>query len=111
MTFSLLNLFGSVLHAAEGAKPQQDLIGGFVPLIIIIVIFYFFLFAPMRKQRKQLQQTIASLQNGDKVITQGGIYGVISGVTDDKFVIKIANNVKIEVTKNAIAGKAPEEKK
>jgi preprotein translocase subunit YajC len=94
----------------QAAKPKGDIIGGFVPLIVIIVIFYFFLFAPMRKQKKQLQQTISSLKNGDKVVTQGGIHGVIAGVSDHTFQLKIANNVKIEISKNAIAGKAPEQK-
>lgn len=89
----------------EGGSPQGDVFGSLIPFIVIIVIFYFFLFAPMRKQKKQLQQTIASLKNGDKVVTTGGIHGVIAGVQEDKFQLKIASNVKIEISKNAIAGK------
>ncbi|MBN2134514.1 MAG: preprotein translocase subunit YajC [Acidobacteria bacterium] len=104
----LFNGLNSLAAAAQQAQPQGDIFSSMIPLVIIIVIFYFLLFAPMRKQRKQLQQTIASLQNGDKVVTQGGIYGVIAGVSDDRFQLKIANNVKIEVSKNAIAGKVPE---
>ena len=95
--------------AAPGGGAQGGW-GSFIPLIVIIVIFYFFLFAPMRKQRKQLQETISSLKNGDKVVTQGGIYGVIAGVSDTKFQLKIANNVKIDISKNAIAGKVKDDK-
>jgi preprotein translocase subunit YajC len=82
----------------------------FAPIIIIGVIFYLLIFMPMRKRQKKVEAMIAALKNGDKVITSSGIYGVIAGVKDKTFILKIADQVKIEVAKNAVSGlQAPEE--
>lgn len=103
-----LNLLSANLQA--GKQPQADLLGSFLPFILIIVIFWFLLFAPMRKQRKQMQKMITELKNGDKVITTGGIYGTIAGVQDDRFVLKISSDVKIDILKSAVAGKVEDKK-
>ena len=78
--------------------------------MIVGVIFYLLIFMPMRKRQKKVEAMIAALRNGDKVITSSGIYGVVSGVKDRTFILKIADQVKIEVAKNAVAGlQGPEE--
>jgi preprotein translocase subunit YajC len=74
------------------------------PLLIIFVIFYLLIFMPMKKRQKKVEQMIVALKNGDRVVTSSGIYGVIAGVKDKTFIIKIADQVKIEVAKNAITG-------
>ena len=61
--------------------------------------------ADPRKRQKKLETVIASLKNGDKVITTSGIYGVVTGVKDTTLILKIADQVKIEVAKSAIAEK------
>ena len=76
----------------------------FAPLIVVAVIFYLLIFMPMRKRQKKVEAMIAAIKNGDKVITSSGIYGVVAGVKDKTFILKIADQVKIEVTKNAVAG-------
>lgn len=76
----------------------------FAPILIIGVIFYLLIFMPMRKRQKKVDAMIRALKNGDKVITSAGIYGVVAGVKDRTFILKIADQVKIEVAKNAIAG-------
>jgi len=79
-------------------------------ILIIGVIFYLLIFMPMRKRQKKVEAMIAVLKNGDRVITSSGIYGVVAGVKDKTFILKIADQVKIEVAKNAIAGlQGPEE--
>ncbi len=84
----------------------------FAPILIIGIIFYLLIFMPMRKRQKKLDAMIAALKNGDKVITSSGIYGVVSGVKDKTLILKIADQVKIEVAKSAIAGlQSPEETK
>jgi preprotein translocase subunit YajC len=75
----------------------------FAPLIFIGVIFYFLLIRPQQKQRKEQLQLISSLKTGDKVVTASGIYGLISNVKDTTVILKIADNVKIEIDKAAIA--------
>jgi preprotein translocase subunit YajC len=88
----------------------QDMLVQFAPIIIIGAIFYLLIFMPMRKRQKKLETMIDALKNGDKVITSSGIYGTIAGVKDKTFILKIADQVKIEVAKNAVSGiQGPEE--
>ena len=92
----------------QAASP--DVLIQFAPIVIIGVIFYLLIFMPMRKRQKKVESMIAAIKNGDRVITSSGIYGVVAGVKDKTFILKIADQVKIEVTKNAIAGlQSPEE--
>jgi preprotein translocase subunit YajC len=74
------------------------------PILVVGVIFYLLIFMPMKKRQKKVEMMIAALKNGDKVITSSGIYGIVAGVTDKTFILKISDQVKIEVAKNAIAG-------
>lgn len=75
----------------------------FAPLIFIGVIFYFLLIRPQQKQRKEQQKLIQALKTGDKVITASGIHGMISNVKDRTVLLKVADNVKIEIDKAAVA--------
>ena len=80
------------------------------PILVIGVIFYLLIFMPMRKRQKKLEAMIAALKNGDRVITSSGIYATVAGVKEGTFILKIADQVKIEVSKSAVAGlQAPEE--
>jgi preprotein translocase subunit YajC len=82
----------------------------FAPIVIIGIIFYLLIFMPMKKRQKKVEEMITALKNGDKVITSSGIYGVVSGVKDKSIILKIADQVKIEVAKSAIAGlQAPDD--
>ena len=76
---------------------------------VIGVIFYLLVFKPMKTRQKKLEALIQALKNGDKVVTSSGIYGVIAGVKEKTFILKISDQVKIEVSKNAIAGPQPME--
>lgn len=89
----------------------------FLPIIAIFALFYFMVVLPQRRKQQALQNLLNSLKVGDKVITTGGIYGVVSIVRDKepRYQLKIADNpaVKIDITQSSIAGlqEAPEEKK
>ena len=73
-------------------------IGQFIPLILIFVIFYFFLIRPQQKKVKEHKAMVEGLKKGDKVVTSGGITGVITRVVDnDKVEVEIADNVTVEV--------------
>ena len=75
-------------------------IGQFIPLILIFVIFYFFLIRPQQKKVKEHKAMVESLKKGDKVVTSGGITGIISRVIDnDKVEVEIADNVTVEVVR------------
>ena len=77
-------------------------------ILIIFGIFYFIVFRPMRKRQREMEQLLSALKNGDRVVTNGGIYGTVVGVTDDVVQLRIADHVKIQVAKSAIARLASE---
>ena len=74
----------------------------FVPLIFIFIIMYFVMIRPQKKRQEQQKQLIASLKTGDRVVTNTGIHGLISNVKETTVLVKVADNVKIEVDKSAI---------
>lgn len=103
----MTNLF-HLLAFAEGA-PSGSLLQGLVPMLLIFAIFYFLLIAPMRKRQKALQKLVENMKKGDRVVTNGGLYGTVAAVEEKVVVLKVADNVKIRVAKSAIAGLEGEE--
>jgi len=82
---------------------QQNSLVYFIPYILIFVVFYFLLIAPARRKQKRHGEMLENLKNGDKVITNGGIHGTVVGVADGVVQVRIADQVKIEVSKQAVA--------
>lgn len=78
---------------------------GFLPIILIFLIFYLLVFRPHSKRQKELAKMIDSLKQGDRVLTSGGLYGTVVGDKESGsvFVLKIAENVKVEVARSSIA--------
>jgi len=74
-----------------------------LPLVLIIAVFYVLLIRPQQKRQRQLQETVASLKIGDRVVTNGGIIGVITTVRDSSFLIRSADKSIIEIARTAIA--------
>ena len=82
--------------------------GGFdwtivVFLVLIFAIFYFLLIRPQRKKQKEHQQMMAELKRGDKVVTAGGLYGVIESISEDSVVIKVESGSTIRVASGSVA--------
>jgi preprotein translocase subunit YajC len=76
----------------------------FLPILLIFGIFYFLLFLPMQKQKKQQQKMLAALQNGQTVVTSGGIVGAIVAIDDDTLTLRVKpDNIKIQVTRSAVS--------
>ena len=74
-----------------------------LPIFLIIAVFYFLLIRPQQRRQRQLQETISSLKIGDRVITTGGIIGVITTVRDTSFIIRSADKSILEIARSAIA--------
>ena len=87
---------------AAAAPAGMGQLGQFIPLILIFVVFYFLLIRPQQKKAKEQQLFINNLKKGAKVMTSGGIYGRITGLTDTIVTLEIADNVKIKVTRGSI---------
>jgi preprotein translocase subunit YajC len=99
MLFALSQLNPSMAAQAQG-------VGGlmaFAPLLIIMVIFYVLLILPAQRRQKKTQEMLNALKNGDKVVTNGGLFGTIVGLEGDAVQLRIAEQVKVRVLRSAIA--------
>ena len=83
--------------------PQSGGLAAFLPLIFIIGIFYLIVFLPARRRQKKVQSMIDNLTTGDKVITTGGLFGTVVALRGDKLQLRIAENVKVDISRNAVA--------
>lgn len=84
---------------------QGGAFGAFIPLILMFAIFYFLLIRPQQKKNKQHREMIASLKKGDRVVSNGGLHGVITGISDDVVTMEIAPKVRVKVSRGSIAGR------
>ena len=82
----------------------------FMPIILMVLIFYFLLYRPQKKAQEARSKMLDSLKVGNRVITIGGIYGTIVSLTDEIVTVKIANNVEVEMARNAINAVADDKK-
>jgi preprotein translocase subunit YajC len=98
--------FSLFLAQAQPAAPTgaQSLMG-ILPLVLMFAAMYFLLIAPQRKKQKEHEKMLTTLKSGDEIITTGGIYGTITSVKEDRFVVRVGdNNAKIEVGKAFVHG-------
>ena len=91
------------------AQPSSGIMA-FLPLVVIMVIFYVLLILPAQRRQKKSAEMVSALKTGDKVITNGGIYGTIVGLEGEAVQLRIADQVKIKVARSAIAALQPETK-
>ena len=76
----------------------------FMPILLIILVFYFLIIRPQQKRQRQLQETIANLKIGDRIVTTGGVIGVITTIRDTSFLIRSADKSILEIARTSIAG-------
>jgi preprotein translocase subunit YajC len=93
----ILLLQGEPAPSQSGGSPMF-----FIMIILMFVVMYFFMIRPQQRKQKQLKEMRKSLDKGDKIITQGGIYGTIVEVKEDYFLVEIDSNVKIRVVKDLV---------
>jgi preprotein translocase subunit YajC len=86
----------------QTAAEQSNPLGIVVPLLLVFGIYYVIVIYPTRRNQKKVQNMIDSLKVGDKVITSSGIYGTIAGLREDRIQIRVAENVKLEMSRNAV---------
>jgi len=92
------------LLQATGQAQGGGMLFSFAPLLFMIVIFYFLLIRPQQKKQKIHQNMLSELKKGDRILTSGGIFGLIERIKDDgTLVVKIADNVKVEFAKSSIS--------
>lgn len=108
-------MFCSQAYAAENMS-SSSVVAGFVPLILIFIVFYFLIIRPQQKKLKEHNKLLDAIKRGDKIVTSGGIMGIVSKVdaTNSTFSVEIAPKVEIKVLKTAISevlGKEQKNKK
>ncbi len=83
----------------------------FVLILVIFGVFYLIVVRPMRKKQQETENMLSQLKNGDRVLTSGGIYGTVVGVNEDRVQLRVADSVKIQVAKSAVAQRLEESSK
>ncbi len=86
---------------ATGATPMAGIVS-FLPMILIVALFYFIMIVPQSKERKKKEELLNSIQRGDKVLTRGGVYGIVADIKEQMIILKIAENTKIEIERSYI---------
>ena len=109
MLLTLLAVLGGCAPPPEGAEG-----GGFdwtliIFIVLLVGIFYFLIIRPQRRQQRKHQELMQELKRGDKVVTTGGIYGVVETLSDDSVVLKVESGATIRVARNSIAGQRQEQ--
>ena len=99
----MINLAYAMTGGSGGAGGGGGL-GAFLPLIIIFAIFYFLLIRPQQRKAKQHKQVLADLRKGDKVVSSGGLHGLITGMSDDVLTVEISPKVRVKISRGSIAG-------
>lgn len=103
-----MNFFISDALAEGAAAPSQaDSWIGILPLVAMMVLFYFILIRPQSKRAKEAKAMVEALQKGDEVVTQGGILGRITQVSENFVTVEISRDVSIHVQKHAVAALMP----
>ncbi len=89
-----------------GQAGGMDTLMGFLPMILIFAVFYFLLIRPQQKKAKEQKALLDNLKKGDSVITQGGLHGSITALTDTIISLEIADKVVVRVNRSHVAGLA-----
>src|SRR5260221_13742836 len=89
---------------APGPAQGPGALMQFLPMVLLFGAMYFLMIAPQRKKQKEHERMLKSLESGDEIVTTGGIYGVITNVKEDRFVVRVSDNTKIEIAKSGVQG-------
>lgn len=95
----MLFMGGNPNPEGQAANPLLS----FLPFILIIVVLYFLMIRPQKKRQQEREKMIAGVNKGDKIITVGGLHGTVQATKDKTVIVKIADNVKVELERSAIA--------
>jgi preprotein translocase subunit YajC len=91
-----------LLVQTQPPAPGGGLTSFLVPMMLMIVILYYVMIRPQTKRQKEQQRMVSALKTGDRVVTAAGIHGMITNVKETTVIVKVADNVKLEMEKTAI---------
>ena len=93
----------ALAFAADAPKSGSSGLVSFLPIAVLFAIFYFLLIRPQQKKAKEHKEMISKLAKGDYVLSNGGIFGRITAVSEDAVTVEIADNVRVKMSRNAIS--------
>ena len=97
----------AMAEAAPAAAQQAGLMEALFPFVILFVVFYFLLIRPQSKRAKEHKAMVAAVGKGDEVVTQGGLYGKITEVSEEYLQVQLADNIEVKVQRGAITSLLP----
>jgi len=100
---NLINLIILQCAPPSGTGGGMESLMGLLPFVLIIAVFYFLIIRPQQKRQKERQKLLDSVQKGDKIITAGGVHGVVEGIDDKTLLVKIADGVKVKMERSSVA--------
>ncbi len=92
-----------VQPGSEGGSGTTSPFTLMFPWIMIFAIFYLLVFRPQRQKQKRLEKTIAELEKGDKIVTSGGLIGIVAGLKEKSVTVRISENVKVEILRSSVS--------
>ncbi|HAY34461.1 MAG TPA: preprotein translocase subunit YajC [Ignavibacteria bacterium] len=92
----------SLIFLQQAPGGMESILSSIVPFLLIIFIFYFLILRPQQKRQKERAKLLESIKKGDKIITAGGIHGVVEGLDDATILVKVSDNVKMKMERSAV---------
>ena len=103
MNFIVPSFVAASVSQANSSSPGGSLMSFLVPMLLMFVVMYVILIRPQKRRHKEHQKMLDKVKSGDRVISNGGIYGTIAAVKERSLILEIADNVKIEIDRNSIS--------
>lgn len=104
MTSSVAHDAGWLLAMAAPANQAVSPLVQLIPFALVLAIFYFVILLPTRRRQKKVEEFLAALKVGDRIVTTGGLYGAITKLSDQSVQLQIAPNVRVEISRAAVVG-------
>lgn len=102
-----MNFLAYGMGTSGAGGGQGSSFGAFIPLILMFVIFYFLLIRPQQKKAKQHKEMLSAIKKGDRVVSSGGLHGVVTGIDEDVVTMEIAPKIRVKVSRGSISGIMP----
>ncbi len=102
--FLLSTAFAQAAETAPAGPPPEPGMMAYLPMILIFIVIWYVMLRPQQKKMKEQEEMRNKLEKGEEVVTQAGIFGTITGITDKVVTLEIANNVRIKMLRNQISG-------
>lgn len=106
MSFLISDAWAEAAGAA-GNAPQGNPMSSLIMLFVLFGLFYFLLIRPQTKRAKEHRNLVANLAKGDEVVTNGGMLGKITGISDNFLTVEIANGVEVKIQRHAVSAVMP----